>query len=457
MLETPEPKTENRHESTWDHHGSYQWTYFSDEIKQRIQFFLREKLNGGNIEIGGGWYLSYPDSTVVDLSSVCLSHNPAKEKLQFDMDKIGEGVRLPYDDDSFNSATFVSSWQYFRHPEKVLGELERVLKPGAEMYLINGQGAGLSECIVGKSRTKDLREFFSELGYDTLIENIPAPDGDVNGFQSLCVAMPDVDLFGDVPSVIFQKEQRQRENEEVREDPSIFKERYVNWEMGNQAALLRKLSTFPVTEYSQEYLARIEAFSQECREKTGSIPLIFSEHHFEPSLATMTPEHKNFYGTLSFMQDSSATIDRVDKILDKFDVGFSRYFGYFKHSTPESLLDSCAELGVEREKYLEGDRHGSELTRLASFVSAAGLNSFTRDLQNRVYNKLSSVIPGFDAEVKEQKALGYRMAARECKQKRNIESLIEAKDRILSDNVPIVGMKSLDYVSMLPRIRDSMV
>jgi len=148
MFNVPEPKTKNRNESTWDHHGSYQWTYFPDEIKQRIKFFLLKRLRGKNIEVGGGWYHSYPDSVVVDLSSVCLKHNPAKEKLQFDLEIIGEGKKLPYKDNSFNSATLISVWQYLQHPKAVLGELERILKPGAEIYLINGQGAGLKECIV---------------------------------------------------------------------------------------------------------------------------------------------------------------------------------------------------------------------------------------------------------------------------------------------------------------------
>ena len=31
------PKTKNPHESVWDHHGSYQWSYFNEEIKQRIE------------------------------------------------------------------------------------------------------------------------------------------------------------------------------------------------------------------------------------------------------------------------------------------------------------------------------------------------------------------------------------------------------------------------------------
>ena len=116
MFETPKPKTENPHESIWDHHGSYQGTYFDHRIKQRIQHFLLQRLSGKNIEVGGGWYLSYPNSTVVDLSSVCLKHNPAKEKLQFDLDTLVDGKRLPYSANSFNSSTLISVWQYLQPP-----------------------------------------------------------------------------------------------------------------------------------------------------------------------------------------------------------------------------------------------------------------------------------------------------------------------------------------------------
>jgi len=127
-FEVPKPRTKNPHESTWDFHGSYQWTYFGDEVKQRINFFLEQRLHGRNIDVGGGWYLSYPNSTVVDLSSVCLAHNPAKDKLQFDLDELGESRNLPFSENSFDSATLISTWQYLRHPLAVIRELERILR-----------------------------------------------------------------------------------------------------------------------------------------------------------------------------------------------------------------------------------------------------------------------------------------------------------------------------------------
>ena len=39
----------------WDNHCSYQWTYFDELIKQTIDFFLSKRLEGKNLDIGGGW------------------------------------------------------------------------------------------------------------------------------------------------------------------------------------------------------------------------------------------------------------------------------------------------------------------------------------------------------------------------------------------------------------------
>ena len=458
MSEVPEPKTENRHESTWDHHGSYQWTYFADEIKQRIKYFLLKRLHGKNLEVGGGWYLSYPDSTVVDLSSVCLEHNPAKDKLHFDLDTIGEGKQLPYDDDSFNSATLISAWQYLRHPKAVLGELERVLRPGAEIYLINGQGAGLEECIVGASRTESLQQFFQELDYDTLVEHIPALDGRVNEFQSVCVAMPDVDLFGEAPSKIKNKAQRQKQDEEVCQDPSIFVDAYVDWEMRNQVSRLEKLSTFPVTKFSQDYLERIEAFSQEYHEETGGIPLVFIEHGFEPELAMLLPDYRSFHGTMFLMGVDEAVKNGFngpeDAILKRHDLGFCRHGNYFDHSTTSALLEYCDGFKPERKDPWRGIRgNETELRKFADFISSLGLNSFTRQLQSQIYERLQPNVSDLDKRIQRQRGFGYYMATYEHKRERNIDKLIEAKAKIESEGIPVVETRKLDYQPIIPALR----
>mgnify|MGYP001590023318 CR=1 FL=1 len=457
MFKTSTPTTKNPHESIWDFHGSYQWTYFSNEIKQRIKFFLSQRLNGKNIDVGGGWYLSYPNSVVVDLSSVCLKHNPATEKLQFDLDTIAEGEKLPYPDKSFDSATLISVWQYLHHPKTVLRELERILKPGAEMYLINGQGAGLGKCIVGTSRTDSLQKFFYELGYDTLIEHIPTSNNDVKEFQSVCVAMPDIDLFGATPPRIKNKAHRQKQDEETCQNPTLFVDAYVDWEMRDILSKLSKLSSFPRTKYSQEYLGRIEAFSQEYHKHLGEVPLIFVEHGLEPELAMLTPEDKHHYGTMFFIGVTKAVDindSPADELLKKYELRIVRYGNYFNHSTTTCLLEYCANFKPRRTDYWNGSiGNEMELKKLAEFIISLPLNSFTKQLQQQIYARLKSNVSELDKIIQRQKGLVYHLATCEVKQARRIDELISIKKRIESENIPTIRTDKLEYRQFMPALK----
>ena len=452
----PNPRTQNPHESTWDHHGSSQWTYFSDEVKQRINFFLSKRLHGRNIDIGGGWYLSYPNSTVVDLSSVCLTNNPAKEKLQFDLDQLGDGRRLPYNAHSFDSATLISAWQYLKYPLAVTKELKRVLKLGAEIYIINGQGSGLEECICGHTQSEEIQKFFQKQGYDALTESIPF-GGDVREFQSVCVAMPDKDLFGDAPSRIRSKERRIRENEEVCQSPSKFQDAFAEWELRKRTELLSKISTFPITRYSQEYLERVERFSQEYHEQTGGVPLIFAEHTIEPEVSMLTPDYRFLFATM-FLMGKEKAVDRwkgpADELLKKYGLGVSRYCNYFDFETTQRLLEHCDKFKVARGDYWgRASDNESELRKYADFISAIGMTSFTRELQTQINQRLKLIVKDLDERIEKQRAFGFHMATFESKQERKIDRLIDAKARIESNKVEVVGEGNLNYMPYIQRMR----
>src|SRR5687768_16103224 len=122
MPKTKELERMDERVKTWDHHGSYRWSYFGEENKSRISHFLGKRLSGRNLDIGGGWYLYYSNSVVVDLSPVCLASNPAQEKLQFDIEQLAQGKKLPYPDHSFDSATLVSVWQYVKNADALIKE-----------------------------------------------------------------------------------------------------------------------------------------------------------------------------------------------------------------------------------------------------------------------------------------------------------------------------------------------
>lgn len=266
-------------QEVWDKHGSYQWTYFVEEVKQHIEFFLQQRLAGKNLDVGGGWYLSYPDSDVIDVSPVCLEYNiaPPERKHLFDLDSLAEGQALPFEDKSFDSATFISSWQYLSHPWEVIRELERVLKPGAEIYIINGDGAGLSEMIVNNSCSKDIIKSFEEQGYDTLVEDIPDSEGCIGGngcFRSVCVATPCLEN-GNKVSKIENKEERLEIAQNF--NPYRFMHEFARAEIETEAEKLEQLNPHPITKYSRELLEKIEAFSKNYVQDTSNVPIFFSD------------------------------------------------------------------------------------------------------------------------------------------------------------------------------------
>lgn len=101
----------------------------------------------------------YPHSTVIDLSPVALQYNPAKEKIEFDIDSLHTGAKLPFPDNSFDHATMVSVAQYIQDREEMTEELLRVLKPGAELYILSC-GGRVPECLA--SHSLSMEEFFKQ-------------------------------------------------------------------------------------------------------------------------------------------------------------------------------------------------------------------------------------------------------------------------------------------------------
>ncbi len=454
--------TNHPHEKTWDHHGSYQWTYFGEHVKQRISYFLSERLHGRNLDLGGGWYLHYPNSTVVDLSSTCLDYNPAQDKLQFDLDELGEGMTLPFSDHSFDSATLVSTWQYLSKPGGVIDELQRVIRPGGEVYIINGQGAGLDECVVGSRNSQEVQKYLSKVGLDTLVEYIPVSDEPVSEhrggeFMSVCTAMPEPDLIDGMRSRVKNKEQRQQADQEVRQKPSLSNKAFKDYELARMAEPLVKLAEYPITQYSLDYLAKIEAFSQRCTALVGETPIIFAEYVTPFELAFLLPEADTFFPTITFFEgrnrDTHSKLDQAGELGKESELRFGYHLNYFSEITPESLLDYCRQF-VPKKRGDFGDTGNEDQTyRFVKFVSALGLNDYTKSLQQAMYQALKPNIPDIDQRLTKQKHGAFFTLTLEHKQRRKIVDLIEAKNRILTDGIPIVGTGHLNLAEIIPTLR----
>lgn len=190
-----------RIEKEWDGNGEQLWSYFNEDYKRVISFFLSKNAGPRNLEIGGGWYQSYPGSTVIDVSTVCLKYNMAHKKAQYDLEYVTAGLKLPFKDHSFDSATMVSVWQYLEDPIALLKELERVIMPGGDVYVINGQHSGVEGFVKGATGSEEIFKMAKKCGYDALLQTIPTFDGNRDTFKSVCIAMPDNTLFGPVSHI----------------------------------------------------------------------------------------------------------------------------------------------------------------------------------------------------------------------------------------------------------------
>ncbi|MBD3361798.1 methyltransferase domain-containing protein [Candidatus Woesearchaeota archaeon] len=435
------------HEAEWNHHGSYQWTYFSEEVKQRVKFFLHQRLKGKNLDIGGGWHLVYPNSTVVDLSHVCLKNNPAQEKVIFNLEEISKGAKLPFKDNAFNSATLVSVWQYLENPISVIKELERVLIPGAEVYIINGQGGGLEECIRGSGKSKTIQSILEAEGYDTLLEVIPFYRA--YEFQSVCVAMPDRDLFGPVPSHIRNKQERIEKQHEIVEDSRIFADAFREHEIRTKYDLLSRLATYPVTEFSVDFLRRAELFSREYYEQTGARLLLFSQYTTEPEVFMRRSEEDWIMAGKIFMGKEYKEVQ--EKLRDKYGISTSTHIGFFRDfKSISSLLEYCKDYELIQSDYFGSRGNESYLDIFVRFLVEFPLDSFTKQLQEQIYQALHPRVESLDKKLMRQKAAAISFLTYESKNKRRIDELIARKHQILDAGTGIVEMRDFEFRQFIP-------
>lgn len=441
----------------WDHHGSYQWTYFVENVKQHIDFFLQQRLIGRNLDVGGGWYLSYPNSDVIDVSPVCLEYNiaPPERKYWFDLDSISKRQKLPFEDNCFDSATLVSSWQYLLHPWAVVRELERVLKPGAEIYIINGEGAGLSECVINHTHSKDIIRAFNKRGYDTLVEVIPDSKGGTDGygcFRSVCVATPCAKGKKGT-SHIKNKEQRLQDISDF--SPDRFMNQFARAEIDIETEKLKQLNTYPITEYSAELLEKIEALCKDYSQDTNNIPIFFLDGspQFEFDMA-LSGNEPFITATVLYGENNAKDID-LQQRGKEYGLKFGHNINYLGTDDITEFRENLGKLG-ERSIYSDdGDYISKE--RYIDFLAARKLNSHAQKIEDEIKSALKSFGIKFDKPVKKEIARGLHYEASQYKQRRRIDKLIERKNGILSDPRLISGYRTIELEKYIPYFRSFII
>ena len=90
-----------------------------------------------------------------------------------------------------------------------------------------------------------------------------------------------------------------------------------------------------------------------------------------------------------------------------------------------------------------------------TFIASIPLNSFTKELQQQLYNTLQPKIPQLDNIVQKIKLSAYNYQTAPTKQKRRIDELIALKKQLKEEE--IVHMERLNYIPIIPQIREFVI
>jgi hypothetical protein len=368
---------------------------------------------------------------------------------------LGRHNRLPFRDQTFDSATLVSVWQYVHHAPELMREFVRVLKPGSEVYIINKPGAHLDSVPCPQPTDPRMVERqVRAMGYDTLIETIPV---DEPPFSAVVVAIPDRNGV----SRIIDKERRIKDEASLSANPKDFLMYFSGWEAERARAVLVQLAEHPITQHSKEYVASADELTKESQERFGVTPVLFLEHDTPATLHLLTP-NDNPFATLVLLHKDGTHRENEHEIYNHLrELMVPRKISGIHHMNYLGV-ESTPELWRKIDKLRDNDERGrcdnewwsNEVNKLTSFIAAVPMSTATAELQKQVYEKLKKVprlgkwemwTTPLDKKIKQARNFNLYCAVSEYKQRRRIDKLVEAKKRIIEEGIPVAGTARLHF------------
>lgn len=154
----------------WNNFSKYVPDYFGEGTSD-IKIFLKELITGRNLNLFGGFQNYDIDSVELDVSDRSLKYNQSRDKVRgfYEANSF-----LPFKDNSFDSATIISGWQYIDNHDSFLKEMERVLKPGKELHIINGRNLSCSLVQTCSENPENIASQIESFSYDYLMRDIPS-------------------------------------------------------------------------------------------------------------------------------------------------------------------------------------------------------------------------------------------------------------------------------------------
>jgi len=136
------------------------------------RMIVSEHLKEPVLSLASGPFSSPVSGIETDVSHTMLEMNPARKKVQFDLNS-SKG-KFPFRDKSFSSVTLVFGSKYLNNPKKAFLEAKRVLKPGGKLVLVDSpQSAYHSFKRARKNRLgeKGLIKVLKRCGFDVDVKH----------------------------------------------------------------------------------------------------------------------------------------------------------------------------------------------------------------------------------------------------------------------------------------------
>ena len=158
---------------------------------RNIANYFDKTIDGRNLDLCCGFYPHVTNSIGLDISAFALEQNqyigkeinrPQQETLLYNLNDL-EISPLPFKDNSFESATLVSGWNYIDPIEKLIDEVKRVLVPDSYFYVVQYVGNAIDndfqyvvnvwdEFAVRMDTPVNIHAKLFRLGYETTTEEI---------------------------------------------------------------------------------------------------------------------------------------------------------------------------------------------------------------------------------------------------------------------------------------------
>jgi hypothetical protein len=268
-------------------------------------------------------------------------------------------------------------------------------------------------------------------------------------------------------SRIANKAVRMDADEHYQKFPQDFYYGYSSWEADRVHSLLAQIQEYPVTQYSREFIQKIDKIVQLARKEWNILPVFFLEHEHPIALHTATPEAQPT-PTMTILycnQDSSRTWNDAEAVQDLLRgacIQTRNFINYFPITTlPEFQAQLATISGFDEWNY-DGRRWDGTIEKLIAFVSSTPIGQESTSLQMDVYNALKKVpelqqrrgfFTEFDVRLKRAARAKVSSLVNEYKQQRPINSYIAQKNRILDEKIPVIGSHFIDILSFLPHYR----